>query len=391
MRIAHVSDCYLPRVGGIELHVRDLARRQAAAGHEVTVLTTTAAIGDELEAGWAETLRPGVGRRAARPGAICYRHSRAASRVVREGRFDIVHVHASAFSPLAFLAARAAALDGVPTVATLHSLWAYAAPLFRTADRLTGWGDWPVVWSAVSGPAAAPLRRVLDGRAEVAVLPNGIDPALWTTEPVARPATQVRLVAVMRLAPRKRPLPLLRILREVRRRLPASIELKTDIIGAGPEWRSLARYLDRHDMGRWVRLRGNLSRSEIRSVYASSDLFVAPATMESFGIAALEARCAGLPVVARADTGIQQFITDGDDGRIVGSDADMIDALAFLAAEPEARRRLSSRGRPAPAGVTWREVLYGCDRLYRTAALLQGQPWSPSERVPMAEAVGGLP
>ena len=43
MRIAHVTDCYLPRTGGIELQVRDLAAHQRAAGHEVEVLTGTEA------------------------------------------------------------------------------------------------------------------------------------------------------------------------------------------------------------------------------------------------------------------------------------------------------------------------------------------------------------
>ena len=40
MRIAHVTDFYLPRLGGIELHVSDLSDRQRAAGHEVEVLTS---------------------------------------------------------------------------------------------------------------------------------------------------------------------------------------------------------------------------------------------------------------------------------------------------------------------------------------------------------------
>ncbi|HIZ37479.1 MAG TPA: glycosyltransferase, partial [Candidatus Ruania gallistercoris] len=42
MRITHVTDSYLPRLGGIETQVHGLAIRQARAGHEVHVLTTTA-------------------------------------------------------------------------------------------------------------------------------------------------------------------------------------------------------------------------------------------------------------------------------------------------------------------------------------------------------------
>ena len=43
MRVVHVSDCYAPRLGGIETQVRALAIRQAAAGHDVHVITATAA------------------------------------------------------------------------------------------------------------------------------------------------------------------------------------------------------------------------------------------------------------------------------------------------------------------------------------------------------------
>ena len=41
---------------------------------------------------------------------------------------------------------------------------------------------------------------------------------------------------------------------------------------------------------------------------------VSLATMESFGIAALEARAAGLPVVALRRGGVREFVEDGVDG-----------------------------------------------------------------------------
>ncbi len=40
MRIAHVSDCFMPRMGGIERQVHDLALRQQAAGHDVEIITS---------------------------------------------------------------------------------------------------------------------------------------------------------------------------------------------------------------------------------------------------------------------------------------------------------------------------------------------------------------
>jgi hypothetical protein len=42
MRILHVTDAYLPKQGGIEVQVHDLAQRQLSAGHDVGVMTRAA-------------------------------------------------------------------------------------------------------------------------------------------------------------------------------------------------------------------------------------------------------------------------------------------------------------------------------------------------------------
>ncbi len=159
MRIVHVTDCYLPRVGGIELHLRDLAGQQRAAGHEVVVVTSTP--GEQL---------PGVIRTTA-PTAGWWQRLGA----------DVVHAHVSVVSPFAMAAARRTAGAGMPTVVTVHSLWTHARPLPLLVRDLGRVGTWPVVWSAVSECAAAPVRALLG--VSVSVLPNAIDLAAWS--PVA--------------------------------------------------------------------------------------------------------------------------------------------------------------------------------------------------------------
>ena len=82
----------------------------------------------------------------------------------------------------------------------------------------------------------------------------------------------------------------------------------------------------------WVRLTGQLDQPAIRAVFDDADLYLSPATLESFGIAALEARCAGLPVIAFAGTGVSDFIEHGRNGLLVGSDAEMVEAITRLVA-----------------------------------------------------------
>ena len=59
--------------------------------------------------------------------------------------------------------------------------------------------------------------------------------------------------------------------------------------------------------------------TQLRDRYWHSDIYLTPARLEAFGIAALEARTAGLPVVARRDTGVGDFVVDGVNG-LLGAD-----------------------------------------------------------------------
>ena len=155
-RIAHVTDVFLPRLGGIETHVDDLVRHQRAAGLDAHVLTPTAGSGPDPA--WVRRI-PAAGARSA----------------VTE--YDAVHIHISMWSPYGVAVARAAMAAGIPTLITVHSMWAGAGGLLRLV-ALTSLRRWPVAWSAVSTAAAETFRRSL-GDADVAVLPNAIDVAAW--------------------------------------------------------------------------------------------------------------------------------------------------------------------------------------------------------------------
>ena len=98
---------------------------------------------------------------------------------------------------------------------------------------------------------------------------------------------------------------------------------------------------DRHDLG-WVELPGRLDAAELRDLYARADVYAAPAVLEAFGIATLEARTAGLPVVARAGTGVEEFVADGVEGLLASSDGDVRGGAA------PARRRPGAAGGASP-------------------------------------------
>lgn len=358
VRIAHVSDCYLPRTGGIETQVRALALQQASAGHEVRIITATGGVG-AVFAG-TETLDGlPVHRVAARiPGRLPIhpRTYREVSALLAEHPVDAVHVHAGVISPFAWSAIRAARDAGLPTLVTVHCVWGPVAERgFALSERTLTWSQWGIALSAVSSLAAARIEQAVPAAAPVLVLPNGITPTDWAITPAPRTDEVVRLASVMRLAPRKRIIPLLRMLRTSLHMLGSETPLKLTIVGDGPERARAERFARRHGLP--VHFTGRLDRDGIREVFAHADIYVQPSIKESFGLAALEARCAGLPLVIHADSGTTHFVTEGVDGLIGADDYAMAGAIARLAHDVALRSRIAEHNRTVEPADSWPRVL----------------------------------
>lgn len=368
LRIALVSDCYVPRLGGIEMQVHDLARHLVADGHDVVVLTTTP--GPNLVDG-VRVHRIDV---PLLPFDIPFTRKAFAevTRLLRAERVDVVQFHGGVVSPLAYVGARSAQRMGIPTVVTVHCMWDYATPFFTALDKATRWGRWPIVLSAVSEVAAEPIRRMARGRAAVRVLPNGIDNSAWAIDPAPRDDDVVTLVSVMRLAPRKRPMHLLRMFHEVVGRLPEHRRARLVVIGDGPELSQMERFVRTHGLTGAVDLVGRRTRDEIRTIFARADAFVAPANLESFGIAALEARCAGLPVIAKERTGIREFVVHEREGLLASTDADMVDQIERVVIDDDLRARMTTHNRTTPSPVDWTDVVRRNVEAYELAIELRG-------------------
>jgi len=354
-RIAHVTDVFLPHLGGIETHVDDLVRHQRARGLKADVLTP--ARGSTDDPPWVRRLSAARARRVL-------------------GEYDVVHVHASMLSPYGISLARAAIAAGVPTLVTVHTMWAGAGGILRLA-AMAMLRRWPVAWTAVSTAAATTFQRSL-GRIDVDVLPNAVDVAAWRRTPVragagdavreelTRGPAPVTLVSVMRLMPRKRPMRLLRMFEQVLAL--TGDDARLVVVGDGPLRGRMERYVRRHHLGDRVRITGRVTRGEVRDELLASSVYVAPAAKESFGIAALEARCVGLPVVANRHSGVTEFVRDRVDGLLVGDDAEMVVALADLVRDPVLRQRIAAHNWRVAPRFDWADVLDRTDELYRVAA-----------------------
>ncbi len=344
-----MSDCYLPQVGGIEMQVHDLALHLASRGHDVQVITP---IAGPTQVDGIRVHRLDV---PLLPLNVPFtpKTFKMVAELLAAERVDVAHFHGGIVSPLAYGAAYSCQRSGIPTVITVHCLWSYVTPVFAGLDTLFRWRDWDAVLSAVSSVAAEPIQQICGPDRDVIVLPNGIDSSQWALEPAERAGDDtVTIVTVMRLAPRKRPMHLLKMVKRLAERVP-EVPFRLVVVGDGPERVSLERYLAANDIGHLVHLVGRRSREEIRRIFANSDVFVAPANLESFGLAALEARCAGLPVVAKYRTGIREFVEHGREGLLARTDRDMVDQLARLLRDAELRRVIGKHNRDVPVPVEW--------------------------------------
>lgn len=356
MKVALLSDCYLPRLGGIEVQTHDLAQHLIGLGHEVEVFTATP--GPQGERHGMVTVVDGVPihRLATRLPWDLPVNPMAPPELRRrlvEGRFDVAHVQTGVVSLFAWDSLRVALRIGLPAALTWHCMLTGVSPLFRVAGFVRRWADRGVAMSAVSAVAAAPLRSLVRGR-EVGVLPNGIDVSRWAVGPVTRKPGPLRLVTAMRLATRKRPVPLLEVVRRAEA-LAGSGALSLTILGDGPDRGRVESYVREHDLS-WVRLPGRVSRDELRSLYAASDVYLSPARLESFGIAALEARTVGLPVIGHKGSGVGEFVEHGVNGLVVDGDSEMVHAIARLAGDLGEVARMRERNVTHPPAQDWSTV-----------------------------------
>jgi glycosyltransferase involved in cell wall biosynthesis len=378
VRIALLSDCYLPRLGGIEVQVHDLATRLIGRGHDVVVFTAT--LGSHGERGGFVDQVDGVAvhRLALRlpfelpvnplaPGLLRQR--------LASGGFDVAHIHMGVVSPFAVDCTRVTTDMGLPTAMTWHCMLGPFEPAFRAARYVRTWATRGVAMSAVSAVAAEPLQRIVGSAGVVNVLPNGIDVDRWAIvagQASVRESGDVRVVSAMRLAARKRPLPLLRTMVRVRELVSADTGIRLEIFGDGPGRGRLERFVAAHDMGGWVLLPGRVTREELRERYAAADIYVAPAPLESFGIAALEARTVGLPVVGRRGSGVQEFVTDALNGYLAADDEAMAGCLARLVADDALRASMTAYNRSTPPEQSWGRILDAAEAEYGRAIGVAG-------------------
>lgn len=372
MKICFYTSTALPKRGGQETVVDELARALMALGHEVIVLAP-------------KPRRPLKADDRGSPYPV-HRHPRFYStrRLVhwyraflrglyrREG-FDLLHCHG--IYPPGYIAALCRDAIPVPVVLTNHEgglgdgnvRVAKAEIRRRYVEAL----QCAAAWIAVSESSAAEYRRMAAAARPLAQIPNGIDQKLWSV-PAPRPAALDAAI---------RPGDYLLFMGRLRQRKGVDCLLgafvaafprsgpQLVIAGAGDELPALQAQAKQlgldgrcHFVG-WI-------EGAVKAYLLQNALFtvVPPRREEAFGLVVLESYAAGRPVLATAVAGLRELIAPGETGMLCEPDsiADLARALRAMARDAARLERMGEAARRRAAEYAWSSIARRHLELYQS-------------------------
>ena len=364
MRVGIVCPYDWTSPGGVKAHVHDLALTLRRFGHEVSVL---APVDDD-----AYPLEDFVVD-GGKPVSVPYNGSVAkvnfgpvsAARVrrwIKDGDFDVLHVHEPASPTLSVLACWAAR---GPIVATYHSSQTRSRALSAAYYLMQTAMEKISARIAVSEAARQTLVKHLGG--DAVLIPNGVTCADFedAASLPGYPRSGPTLFFIGRIDEPRKGLPVL--LAAMPRILAAEPDTQLLIAGPGDQEEALAGVGSQVRAA--VRFLGLVSDADKASAFASADVYVAPNTGgESFGIVLLESMAAGTPVVASDLDAFARVLDEGRCGTLfISEDADSLaDAVLAQLADPAGREALAQLGHARARQFDWNVVAREIEQVYES-------------------------
>jgi glycosyltransferase-like protein len=281
------------------------------------------------------------------------------------GGYDVVHAQ-DCLSANAALALRDdGAIDHV--IRTVHHVDDFTSPsLIACQDRSIVEPDRVL---CVSQPWVE--RLAAEFGIEAGLVRNGVDPQRFHAARGERPHGRFTVLTVGGIEPRKGSLTLLEGFAALRDLVPERDPLL--LIAGG-----MTLFDYRHERERFHALAGELGvaphvrvlgpqpAGEMERLFRAADAFAFPSVKEGFGLAALEALAAELPVVASDLDVFRDFLIDEVSALLtpVGDSAALGRALARLALDPALADHLRAGGRRVIPAYTWDAAARAHERAY---------------------------
>ncbi len=323
---------YPPRIiGGISRVVEGLSRAIVRSGHEVHVITPEMPglpLEDTDQGVFVHRVRIESPTPTFQTWVMMMNHyfAKRVGRLVNEiGDFDVVHVHDWLVIPSG---SEVKAFRNTTMVSTLHSLefkrsGGVNTPEIKMVDSLEWWITFESTFIIVCSKSMKndTVKRFSVPENKISVIPIGVDSGKFLEAKVDRDLvrskygvnqTERLVLFVGRLTEQKGCEYLIRAIPLVSKQL----DVKLIVVGDGSyraELENVAKAVD----GNRVRFTGFLSDTDLTELYLCSDAMVIPSIYEPFGVVALEAMAAGLPVVASNVDGLGEIVVHESNGILV--------------------------------------------------------------------------
>ena len=181
---------------------------------------------------------------------------------------------------------------------------------------------------------------------DIEVIPNFVDTQLfipktsWPRKCFAAPDEKV-LMHISNFRPVKRIPDIIEVFEGVAKQMKARLIL----IGHGPEKEMAISLVEQKGLGDIVHFLG--LQSDVSMLISCADLYLLLSEHESFGLTALEAMSCGVPVVGTSESGMDEFLGDGQAGCLfpVGDITAMVEGCIQILANPDRVSKMGKTGR----------------------------------------------
>ncbi len=257
--------------------------------------------------------------------------------VIKNQKLDLLHVHyAIPHASVAYMAKQILKKEGIiiPVITTLHGTDITLVGRDKTyAPVVTFSINESDAITAVSNNLRDETYKHFNIKKEIEVIVNFVDVSRFNRKPIdafkkmIAPNDERVIMHASNFRKLKRIPDVIRIFKEINDKIPSKLML----VGDGPERPGAEDLCRELDICNEVKFVGK--QDQMEDILAIADLFLLPSEYESFGLAALEAMAAGVPVITSNAGGLAEINIDGETGYMsdVGDIKDMgIKALKII-------------------------------------------------------------
>lgn len=363
MRIALMTNNYLPFVGGVSISIARLAEGLRKEGHEVVIFAPSykGCKKDENIVRYT-SLHTNICGGISLPIPI----DPKVEAVFKERVFDMIHVHHPML--IGKVAAHLSAKYNIPLVYTYHTRYEQYAHYVLPGKLISSVKTMNIteklinrymeqflkrcdhVFVPTRGMEEYPVQRCHYDNEQISVLPTGLSENSFAVDKRKTQAIRNRFdaqhcplfISVSRLGKEKNISFLLQSIKSFKEKYQKPFKLL--LVGEGPDKEMLIDMVKTLDINEEVIFTGKIPNAELKDYYGASDAFVFASKSETQGIVLLEAFAAGTPAVCVEASGISDLLKDGENGFLVSENAFLFAEQLYKLTTENALREILSDG-----------------------------------------------